>query len=233
MTGSTSSTWGPRRWTRARTGATSTRGMRSGSRRRHMARRRRPMVSTLGLTRSKGSVSQAGKTSTSSSPRKARRSWARRSASGLVGTATTSGWRPVRSASPAIAKARAGSATASTADDAARPARPGAGWWRRRGGRSWQGSRAPASRVPAGLGRWLLREGAGVAHRRQAAFTTGRPVSPTRLAQGPRRVHLGQPSAPHPQAPGRLGHAVIAERRTTVPSVSGRYVATGRSASPL
>src|SRR5947207_588762 len=34
MAGSTSSTWGPRRWMRALTGATSTRGMRPGSRRR-------------------------------------------------------------------------------------------------------------------------------------------------------------------------------------------------------
>ena len=48
---------------RARTGATTTL---AGSPwvRRHMVRRRRPMVSTLGLTRSNGSVSHAGKVST-------------------------------------------------------------------------------------------------------------------------------------------------------------------------
>ena len=40
-----------------------------GSRRRHIVRRRRPMVSTDGDTRSKGSVSQAGKASTASAPR--------------------------------------------------------------------------------------------------------------------------------------------------------------------
>ena len=105
----------------------------AGSRRRHMVRSRRPMVSTLGLTRSNGSVSQAGKRSTSSAPRKARRSWARRSASVLVGTATTSGWRPLSPARPAMVKARAGSGTASTADDA--PASPARAGWRRRRGR--------------------------------------------------------------------------------------------------
>ena len=81
---------------------------------RHMARSRRPMVSTLGLTRSKGRVSQAGHTSTCSGPRKAVRSWARRSASVLVGTATSVGRRPAASATPATAKARAGSGTATT-----------------------------------------------------------------------------------------------------------------------
>ena len=48
---------------------------------RQVARSRRPMVSTLGLTRSNGSVSHAGNRSTCSAPRKAPRSWARRSAS--------------------------------------------------------------------------------------------------------------------------------------------------------
>ena len=51
---------GPRRCSSARTGATMTRGPRPGSLRRHSVRRRRPMVSTPGLTRSNGSVSQAG-----------------------------------------------------------------------------------------------------------------------------------------------------------------------------
>ena len=39
------------------------------------------MVEVSGLTRSKGSVSQAGKSATASGPTKAARSWARRSAS--------------------------------------------------------------------------------------------------------------------------------------------------------
>src|SRR5206468_800848 len=109
-----------------RTEATRTRGMRSGSRNLHMARRRRPMVSTLGLTRSNGRVSHAGNTSTSSVPRKARRSWATRSASVDVGTATTSGWRPLRWARPAMVMARAGSGTATTAAlEPARAARAG------------------------------------------------------------------------------------------------------------
>ncbi len=83
---------------------------------RHMVRSRRPMVSTLGLTRSKGRVSHAGQMSTSSALRKAARSWASRSASALVGTATTVGWRRVPAAMPAMAKARAGSGTATTAE---------------------------------------------------------------------------------------------------------------------
>ncbi len=96
-TGASSSTWGPRRCSRARTGATITRGTRSSRPRssrwlsRHMARSRRPMVSTPGLTRSKGSVSHAGNISTWSGPRKAARSWASWSASAAVGTATTIG----------------------------------------------------------------------------------------------------------------------------------------------
>ena len=71
------------------------------------------MVSTAGLTRSNGSVSQAGNTSTPSSPQKTRRSWARRSASVLVGVATTIGWRLDSSASPATKMARAASGTVS------------------------------------------------------------------------------------------------------------------------
>ena len=51
------------------------------------------MVSTAGLTRSNGSVSHAGNRSTSSGPRKAPRSRASRSASPVVGIATTIGWR--------------------------------------------------------------------------------------------------------------------------------------------
>jgi hypothetical protein len=71
------------------------------------------MVSTAGLTRSKGRVSQAGKTSTPSSPQNTRRSLARRSASVLVGIATTIGWRLDSSARPATKMARAASGTVS------------------------------------------------------------------------------------------------------------------------
>ncbi len=44
-------------------------GARSGLRSRHITRRRRPMVSTPGLTRSNGNVSHAGNSSTSSAGR--------------------------------------------------------------------------------------------------------------------------------------------------------------------
>ena len=65
-TGSTSSTCGPRRCTSARTGATTTAGGRSPpARSRHITRRRRPIVSSDGDTRSNGSVSHAGNSSTS------------------------------------------------------------------------------------------------------------------------------------------------------------------------
>src|SRR5581483_848439 len=81
-----------------------------------MTRSRRPIVSVAGETRSKGSVSQAGKRSMASSPsaRNCRRSWARRSASAVVGTPTTSGRRPVRRASPARKNALGASDTATT-----------------------------------------------------------------------------------------------------------------------
>ena len=60
-----SSTCGPSRCTSARTGATTTAGARSPpSRSRHMMRRRRPIVSSAGDTRSNGSVSHAGNSST-------------------------------------------------------------------------------------------------------------------------------------------------------------------------
>ena len=83
-----SSTCGPSRCTSARTGATTTAGARSPpSRSRHMIRRRRPMVSSAGDTRSNGRVSHAGKSSTASAPSIGTRSPARRSASATVGTA--------------------------------------------------------------------------------------------------------------------------------------------------
>ena len=80
------------------------------------------MVSALGLTRSKGRVSHAGKVSTASSPRNAVRSWANRSASEAVGVTMTTGWRADSCVSPAATKAQAASGMATTALD--RPARP-------------------------------------------------------------------------------------------------------------
>ena len=77
-----------------------------------MTRRRRPIVSVAGETRSNGSVSHAGKSSTASSPRYWRRSPAMRSASTPVGTASTTGRRAVALASVAAKIARAGSGTA-------------------------------------------------------------------------------------------------------------------------
>src|SRR3954447_10840464 len=76
-----------------------------------MVRRRRPIVSTLGLTRSNGSVSHAGNSSTSS-PRYCARSPARCSASDVVGRATMRGRRSLARARPATAIARAASVTA-------------------------------------------------------------------------------------------------------------------------
>ena len=103
---------GPSRWTRARPDTTTTAGRSSKDASRCSTRSRRPMVSTFGLMRSKGSVSQAGNSSTDWPPRYRRMSLARRSASVPVGTATTSGVRPARRTREARTTARAGSATA-------------------------------------------------------------------------------------------------------------------------
>ena len=95
-TGSTASTCGPSRCTSARTGATTTAGRWSPpTRSRQITRRRRPIVSIAGDTRSNGSVSHAGNSSTASAPRNSRRSAASRSASLPVGTASTTGRRAV------------------------------------------------------------------------------------------------------------------------------------------
>ena len=75
---------------------------------------RRPIVSTPGLTRSKGRVSQAGNRSAAPSSI-ADRSPARRSASAVVGVATTIGRRPFSSAMAASTAAWPDSATASEA----------------------------------------------------------------------------------------------------------------------
>ena len=94
--GSNASTCGPRRCTSARTGATTTAGRWSPpARRRQITRSRRPIVSIAGETRSNGSVSHAGNSSTESGARNSRRSAARRSASMPVGTASTTGRRAV------------------------------------------------------------------------------------------------------------------------------------------
>ena len=66
------------------------------SRSRHMIRRRRPIVSSAGETRSNGSVSHAGNSSTASAPSIGTRSPAMRSASAAVGTASRIGRAPVR-----------------------------------------------------------------------------------------------------------------------------------------
>ena len=103
------------------------------ARSRQMTRRRRPIVSVAGDTRSNGSVSHAGNSSTASSPRYSRRSAAMRSASTPVGTATTTGRRAVARASVAANSARAGSGTATGARQTAgrgddRPGRRRTGW---------------------------------------------------------------------------------------------------------
>ncbi len=76
-------------------GATITagRGGRGVSCSRHSRRSRRPIVDSSGLTRSKGRVSQAGNSSTTSSPRNAPMSWPSRSASRTVGVTTSRGRR--------------------------------------------------------------------------------------------------------------------------------------------
>ncbi len=93
MIGSTVVASGPRRCSTARTAVTMTAGQRSGSRRRHRTSSRRPMVSTDGLTRSNGSVSQAGKNATSPAGRNCSRSSASWPAIVPVGVTTTSGRR--------------------------------------------------------------------------------------------------------------------------------------------
>ena len=79
------------------------------------ARRRRPIVSTLGLTRSNGSVSQAGNSATCVGSEELRRSSPSWPAIVPVGQATTSGRRFDRPARAAIEIGRAASGTASRA----------------------------------------------------------------------------------------------------------------------
>ena len=130
----------PSRCTNARTGATTTDRLTRPTRRRHITRRRRPIVSSEGDTRSKGNVSHAGKYSTASGPRNCPRSRTRRSASASVGTARSSGRRVVTPASAATNTARAASGTATvdrratTARSAGSSARSGASEARGGGG---------------------------------------------------------------------------------------------------
>ena len=137
--GSTSSTCGPSRCTRARTGGHhDPRAPARGSRRRHRVRRRRPMVSTTGLTRSKGRVSQAGNSVDRVGPEEACAGRvARRSASAVVGVATTIGRRGL---SVAPGRRRRGRGPAR--------ARPGP----RTSGRARTRSRAPRAAAGGGHG---------------------------------------------------------------------------------
>ncbi|CAB4621959.1 unannotated protein [freshwater metagenome] len=98
----------------ARVPATITVGHSSSLRTRHIVRMRAPIVWTAGLTRSKGSVSHAGKSSTDDSPRNAARSSATSCAIVPVGVAMTMGRRPFARVMPARTAARAASGTAIT-----------------------------------------------------------------------------------------------------------------------
>ena len=176
-----------------------------------MVRSRRPIVSTDGDTRSNGRVSQAGKVSTASAPRYERRSLATRSASPVVGTATTIGRRALSVASPAMARARAGSGTASTAED--RPstdAKPGSS--RRSGGRSrsnMEGAQA------TGADRSQPRPGALLGHhpRTQRRSSSRRRVSYDRQhlrfhrrPRRPARADLRRRARPTPDDPSTPSH---------------------------
>ena len=142
---------GPRRCSRARTPVTTTAGQRSGSRRRHSTSRRRPIVSTDGLTRSNGSVSQAGNKATSPAGRNCSRSSASWAAIVPVGVATTSGRRLDSVARAAIEIGRATSTTASRASGSPR-ARVSAGSSRSSGGSAAR--RTGPSRLPIPLAGW-------------------------------------------------------------------------------
>ena len=183
---------GPSRWSTALTGATTTPGARSrrcGRRRPRRgcqsSRRRRPMVETSGLTRSKGRVSQAGKTSTGAHfspgpvpprPTKASRSWASWSAAAPVGVTTSTGRRAPSRTRPASTKAWAGVATARVAPR--RADAPG----------SWRARRAAGREASGGS----PGQGTGQCARRSApsARRSAQPASRT----GHRPVHQPAPS---------------------------------------
>ena len=119
---------GPSRCSTALTGATTRSGPSPPGRPRsppppscQSSRSRRPMVDTSGLTRSKGSVSHAGRTSPPPGPPPGvnpTRSWASCSADAPVGVTTSTGRRAPNRTSPARTKAWAGVATARVALDA-------------------------------------------------------------------------------------------------------------------
>ena len=130
-TGSMSSTLEPSLCNSARIGATTTRGAGAGPglgadppaapwRRRHIVRSLRPIVSVAGDTRSKGSVSHAGSSSTASGPRNGPRSCASCSASRAVAVATSTVGDELSSASAASTTERAESGTATMASSTPR-----------------------------------------------------------------------------------------------------------------
>ncbi len=117
--GSTLIASGLRRCSSARTPATIIRvpppAVSASLRSRHNTSMRLPIVSTLGLIRSNGSVSHAGNSTTESGGMNWQRSSYNCPASVPVGVATNSGWRSPSWASAATETARADSGTATSA----------------------------------------------------------------------------------------------------------------------
>ena len=113
MIGSKVVAFGPSFCNSALTEPTTTRG-RSVPRMRHSTSIRRPMVSTLGLTRSNGSVSHAGNRRAFSAPRNCTRSSCNCCAPVPVGVATINVVLGARALNALMISARAFSATAST-----------------------------------------------------------------------------------------------------------------------
>ena len=101
-------------WSNARVPATTTVGG-VALRNCHIVRMRVPIVNTAGLTRSKGSVSHAGKCVTASVPKNAVRSSTISRAMVSVGAATMMGRRELACVRAARVAARASSGTANTA----------------------------------------------------------------------------------------------------------------------
>ena len=112
--GSTPIASGLSRWSRARTPETMIRGVDSW-RSRQSTSIRRPIVSTLGLIRSNGSVSHAGNSTTESGGMNWQRSSYSWPASVPVGVATSNGRRSPSWARAATVMARADSGTATSA----------------------------------------------------------------------------------------------------------------------
>ena len=153
------------------------------------------MVETSGLTRSKGSVSQAGKTSTRPEPPpgvKASRSWASCSAAAPVGVTTSTGRRVPSRSRPARTKAWAGVATARVALDApttrvmAGSLRSRAGSERRLTGSGYRGGAGGRRRRPP-IGTVARRCRRGTAAARPTGVTVG-PGPATPLLESYRRL---------------------------------------------